>query len=738
MAEFLGTQLDYIFFFYGLAFILLGAACFTIQDHDPAELPWMLLAAFGIAHGVNEWLHLLALSIGDAPAFALLRLILMAASYVLLLEFARLGAIRLGVKAPGRWIYGPLVLLIALGGVYGGLNAANAVARYALGFPGGVGAGLVFARLSRGLSGSKRRWVVSMGAGLVLYGIATGVIVPASPFWPAAVLNHDAFFRATGMPIQLLRGLIACWMAFSLWAFGQQKILLAMASSANARKLYQRSVWTFVPLLVGILGLGWGLTEYLGRVSQQEIQGNVRKSLGLLVSRLRIVTATADDVAKSMAESPWVLPVLSGGGGEHARDEANTVADLSMGAAGGDGIAYLMDGSGTVLASSNRGKSDSLMGNNYSFRPYFREAIAGKAAYYYALGVTTGERGYYASHPVRDKAGRIAGVAVIKKPLEPIGWDLRGIEHAFLISPQGVVFLASAPDMLFKTLWPLPAETRLALTRSRQFGNLRYAPMLKQEIVDGAWIVFQGERHYAGRRYSGHDGWSFVVLKIPTAVAASRLFGITLTLLFTVLTVIYFMRMERLRHDKIALEQRLELEERARKLDFQASTDPLTGIFNRLKFNQELAAEMARAARYKIPLALVMYDIDHFKAVNYTHGHHAGDRVLTSLCQIVAGHLRQTDVLARWGGEEFMILSPNCDAQQAFELAEKLRWLIEEFVFDEVGTVTCSFGVAQFQDGDTAEALTSRADTAMYAAKQGGRNRVVRYEPALAQSATPE
>lgn len=728
MAELLGTQLDYVFFFYGLAFILLGAACFTIHDHDPADLPWKLLAAFGIAHGVNEWLQLLALSIGDAPAFALLRLILMAASYVLLLEFARLGAIRLGAKAPERWIYGPLVLLIALGVVIGGLNAASAVARYTLGLPGGVGAGLVFARLSGGFSGSERRWAISMGAGLALYGIATGAIVPAAPFWPASVLNHDAYFRATGMPIQLLRGLLVCWIAFSLWAFGQQKILRSMASPVYAGKLYRRSIWTFVPLVVGILGLGWGLTEYLGRMSQQEIQSGVRERLGLLVSRLRIVTTTADNVAKSMAESPWVLPVLSGGG-EHARDEANTVADLSMGAAGGNGIAYLMDGSGTVLASSNRGGSDSLMGKNYSFRPYFLQAIAGKAAYYYALGVTTGERGYYASHPVRDKAGRIAGVAVIKKPLDPIGSELRGIEHAFLIAPQGVVFLASDPDMLFKTLWPLPAETQRALTRSRQFGNLRYAPLLEQEIVDGAWIVFQGERHYAGRRDSGHDGWSFVVLKIPTAVAASRLFGITLTLLFAVLSVIYFMRMERMRHDKIALEQQLELEERARKLDLQASTDPLTGVFNRLKFNQELAAEMARSARYKIPLALVMYDIDHFKAVNDTHGHHAGDRVLTGLCRIVACHLRQTDVLARWGGEEFMILSPNCDARQAFELAEKLRRLIEEFVFDKVGTVTCSFGVAQYQEGDTAEALTSRADAAMYAAKQKGKNRVVLYEP---------
>ncbi|MCL4471865.1 MAG: sensor domain-containing diguanylate cyclase [Sulfuricella sp.] len=732
MAEFLGTQLDYIFFFYGLAFILLGAVCFTIKNHDPAGLPWTLLAAFGIAHGVNEWLDLLALSIGDAPAFALLRLAVMAASYVLLLEFARLGVIRLGGKAPGRWIYGPLVLSIALGGVIGGLNSANAVARYALGLPGGMGAGLAFAVLSRRLAGSERRWAVSVGAALALYGIAAGAIVPPAPFWPAAVLNHDAFFRATGIPIQLLRGLLACWMAFSLWAFGQQKILLAMVSSVYAGKLYNRSVLTFVPVLVGLLGLGWGLAEYLGRTAQQQMQHDAMDSLSLLASRLRIETTTADDVARSMAESPWVLPVLTGGG-EHARDEANMVADLSNGAAGGDGIAYLMDGSGTVLASSNRWKSDSLMGKNYSFRPYFQQAIAGGAAYYYALGVTTGERGYYASHPVRDKAGRIAGVAVIKKPLDPIEADLGRVEHSFLIAPQGVVFLASDSDMLFKTLWPLPAETQLTLTRSRQFGDLRYAPLLEQEIVDGSWIVFKGERHYAGRHYTGHDGWSFVVLKTPRAVAARRLFGITITLLFAVLTVIYLMGMERLLHDKIALEQQLELKERARKLDLQATTDPLTGVFNRLKFNQELAAEMDRSARYKTPLALVMYDIDHFKAVNDTHGHHAGDQVLTGMCRIVAGHIRQTDVLTRWGGEEFMILAPNCDGRQAFELAEKLRRLIEQFVFAKVGTVTCSFGVTQFQDGDTAETLTSRADTAMYAAKRNGRNRVVRYEPAPGQ-----
>jgi diguanylate cyclase (GGDEF)-like protein len=524
------------------------------------------------------------------------------------------------------------------------------------------------------------------------------------------------------MPIQLLRGLLACWLAFSLWAFGQQKILRGIASSVYAREFYSRAAWIFVPMLMAILGVGWGLTEYLGRAAQQEIQHDVRDSLNSLADRLQVETTTADNVARSMAESPWLLPVLAGGG-ERAREEAHTVVDLNQSAAGGDGIAYVMDRSGTVVASSSHGDGDSQIGKNYRFRPYFQKAIAGEAAYYYALGIPTGERGYYSSHPVRDEAGRIVGVAVIKKPLEPIEADLRRFEHAFLIDPHGVVFLASDPKILFRTLWPLSVEIQLTLSRSRQFGDLQHVPLLEREITDGTWVVFEGGRHYAGRRYAGHGGWSFVEFKTPRAITASRLFGITITLLFAILTVIYSVETERLVHDKIALAKRLELEEQARKLDLQATTDPLTGIFNRLKFNQELAAEMARSARYRgTPLSMVMYDIDHFKAVNDTYGHQRGDQVLVGLTRITAGHIRQTDLLARWGGEEFMILAPNCDGQQAAQLAEKLRRLIGESVFDEVGTVTCSFGVVQFQDGDTAETFTSRADEALYAAKRAGRN----------------
>lgn len=162
----------------------------------------------------------------------------------------------------------------------------------------------------------------------------------------------------------------------------------------------------------------------------------------------------------------------------------------------------------------------------------------------------------------------------------------------------------------------------------------------------------------------------------------------------------------------------------AKRLTLQATTDSLTGAFNRLKFDQELAAEMARSQRYKTPFAVVMCDIDNFKDVNDTYGHQAGDQVLVNLVRIISTHVRTTDVLARWGGEEFMILASDCDSEQAVRFGEKLRRLVEETVFETVGAVTCSFGVAQFRDGDTAETLTVRVDGALYAAKLAGRNQV--------------
>ncbi|WP_170164757.1 sensor domain-containing diguanylate cyclase [Thiocapsa rosea] len=155
-----------------------------------------------------------------------------------------------------------------------------------------------------------------------------------------------------------------------------------------------------------------------------------------------------------------------------------------------------------------------------------------------------------------------------------------------------------------------------------------------------------------------------------------------------------------------------------------AVTDRLTGIRNRAYFEEAVAAQIARAARYDVPVSLLLLDLDCFKAINDTHGHLVGDRVLIELTRLIGGHLREVDVLARWGGEEFVILMPHCGAREAVHAAEKLRSLVADRVFPEVGTVTVSVGVAEYRLHESDDAWIKRADDALYAAKAGGRNRV--------------
>jgi diguanylate cyclase (GGDEF)-like protein len=144
----------------------------------------------------------------------------------------------------------------------------------------------------------------------------------------------------------------------------------------------------------------------------------------------------------------------------------------------------------------------------------------------------------------------------------------------------------------------------------------------------------------------------------------------------------------------------------------------------RLKVDQALADEMLRASRYGDPFSLVLFDVDNFKAINDAYGHQTGDKTLVRLSDTTSALVRRSDVLARWGGEEFVLLTRGADGAMAQRAAEKLRAAIQRLDVEEVGHVTCSFGVTRYVEGDTAEELVSRADRALYLAKLNGRNRV--------------
>jgi diguanylate cyclase (GGDEF)-like protein len=166
------------------------------------------------------------------------------------------------------------------------------------------------------------------------------------------------------------------------------------------------------------------------------------------------------------------------------------------------------------------------------------------------------------------------------------------------------------------------------------------------------------------------------------------------------------------------------LENEKRDLERQATIDGLTGVYNRAKFNSMLLTEISRVRRYSEPLSLIMFDMDRFKSINDTFGHQEGDVVLKGVAELVSASVREQDLFARWGGEEFMTLALESELEGTKMLAEKLRKAIEEADFGLVGTVTCSFGVTEFKKDDSAESFVKRADDALYKAKDGGRNRV--------------
>ena len=152
--------------------------------------------------------------------------------------------------------------------------------------------------------------------------------------------------------------------------------------------------------------------------------------------------------------------------------------------------------------------------------------------------------------------------------------------------------------------------------------------------------------------------------------------------------------------------------------------DSLTGLSNRRRIKELLENEIQRATRYNTVFSVILADIDYFKAVNDQLGHQVGDKVLTKIAEIIRSSVRATDLAGRWGGEEFVIISPETDIDGGFSLAEKVRARLESTEFGEIGHRTASFGVTVFADGDGIDEIIARADIGLYAAKQGGRNRV--------------
>jgi C4-dicarboxylate-specific signal transduction histidine kinase len=233
--------------------------------------------------------------------------------------------------------------------------------------------------------------------------------------------------------------------------------------------LLYRYLLLLIIILFIIISAGWVATDYLGNTAKKDIIKENENAISILSIYFTYTIKEIEGGVETMSGSPWIAPALIS-----RRDQdiakANSVLDRYNSSLGVS-VCYLINSSGVTIASSNRKAQDSFVGNSYKFRPYFTQAMEGNRGQYLALGVTSGKRGAFASHPVRDTQGKIVGVAVIKKDLDEIEIFLSKYPFCFIVDQHGIIFLSSKKEMLSKSFWPINRKTEAVLVASRQFGD---------------------------------------------------------------------------------------------------------------------------------------------------------------------------------------------------------------------------------------------------------------------------
>ncbi|OGU14065.1 MAG: hypothetical protein A2076_12055 [Geobacteraceae bacterium GWC2_53_11] len=294
----------------------------------------------------------------------------------------------------------------------------------------------------------------------------------------------------------------------------------------------------FVIAIILTIASGWFLTDFLGRVAETEFKGKVNRDAHLTLSFLHDNLDDVTNTVKSLAPADAIVAALTSGS-SYDIERANKLLDriknnFEM------SHCFLMDSTGLTIASSNRNDKNGFVGKSFAFRPFFTSAVAGKLTTYFALGLLTGERGYFAAAPVVNSSGTITGVVVIKRDITPVAEFFRNYTHAFLVSPDGVIFITSKEEHLYKTLWPIDESTRSELLASRQFGSISFEPLLAAEPVTETYVRFENEDHYLQRLPFGSDGWSLVLMDDPHIISSYRMFGVILTIVFSLLLLFFF------------------------------------------------------------------------------------------------------------------------------------------------------------------------------------------------------
>lgn len=256
--------------------------------------------------------------------------------------------------------------------------------------------------------------------------------------------------------------------------------------------------------------------------------------------------------------------------------------------------------------------------------------------------------------------------------------------------------------------------------------NIVRHPSMPSSIFKNLWDTLKAKKHWSGLITNmKKDGRKYVV--DSTIIPILDIDGDIVEYIAIRHDVTEFEQTkEQLSTLNMAMKNKVdELYSMTASLEEEASTDKLTGAFNRSRFDKFFDFEIEKAKVNNNILSMIIVDIDHFKAINDTYGHNVGDEVLKEISALITKNLRRVDIFARWGGEEFVILLPGTSTDGTHKLASKLRELVESTRFSIAGNITSSFGIGTLNKSEDKKAFFKRVDEALYEAKRTGRNKVV-------------
>lgn len=537
MSEFIGNQIDYVLFFYGLAFVMLAVICVALLRQKASALPWEWLGFFGGLHGLQEWLGVFTLGYYTSPSTDIVRMGLSSLSLVFLCEFGLRSFFKPPQATVARYLYVLFFLLAGLGGLKG-MPGFDAAMRYTFGLLGGLLAARAIYLVSARTTGAGRKWLFSSSLSLGFYAVIAGVVVPAADLWPASVLNSTVFNAFVGLPVQLLKGVLAVCITLSVWGYSQYS---PGADDEPGEEVFRsRNVLLPVTLFIGIILAGWGLTEFAGRQAMlQELRdGNI--NISALANHFTDELSSTEQAATGIAHEQAVRDALGSGSGADQERAAAVMRQYVRILDAESSAAVLLDRSGRVVVASDREPGPGFSEKTGIAAEYFKKALEGSFSSFYLVDERMLDRFHLAYYPVRDAADRVIGVAAIRKNMADIEMAFKKHEHCFLVDPHGIIFLSSREDLRGRSLWPLSPAARQELAASRQFGPGPFVSLTQAAGGNDRFITLDGQKFLTVKRSLGHNNWSLVLLDSTSRIKAYRVFSIFTTLVFFSMAVVLF------------------------------------------------------------------------------------------------------------------------------------------------------------------------------------------------------